>query len=263
MADYKKYYKGNEQILMELERLHTKKYELKRLIDSSGSIEPFVTEFSGLPRTGKSSSLDRVYEFFKQANISVEKTDEPAQIIKDSMTKEEVSKMTNLEFNNKTLEISKNELNRKKNQQPTIIIQDRGVIDNYFWYQMMYEEGQLSDEQYEQILISLSRDLMDVDQLFVMYAQPEIIIFRDYISQIWLEDRKKTTLERVTQLRNGFEHLIPLIRKEVSDDKLIQLDTSNIGEIQTAITIADTMMNGINKKLILKRNNNNNNSHHN
>ncbi len=249
MSNYKKYYENNSDILLELERLHNKKYELKRLIDSSETVEPFVTEFSGLPRTGKSSCVNKVYEFFRQANIKIERTDEPAQIIKDNMTKDEVSKMTNLEFNNKTLEISKNELKRKIEQKPAIILQDRGVIDNYFWYQMMYEDGNLSDDFYEKILLDMHRDIADVDQLFVMYAEPKIIIYRDYINQIYLEERKKTTIERVSQLRNGFEHLVPLIKTQKADGKLIQLDTSNMSEVETAITIADAMMDGIAKKL--------------
>ncbi len=215
MNEYRKYFKNNEELLSKLEKLHEKKYALKHLIDSEQNIDPFIAEFSGLPRTGKSSSLARVYDFFKQANIKIEKTIEPAQIIKDSMSKEEVSKMTNLEFNNKTLVISKEELFRKRNQKPTIIIQDRGVIDNYFWYQMMYEEKKISNELYEEILLKLYQDLMSIDQLFVMFADPETIILRDYINQIYLEDRKKTTIERVTQLRMGFEHLLPLIENKM------------------------------------------------
>ncbi len=253
MSDYKKYYENNLQILSDLERLHNKKYELKKLIDSRPIIEPFVTEFSGLPRVGKSSCVNKVYEVFKQANIKIEKTDEPAQIIKDNMTKDEILKMSNLEFNNKTLEIAKNELKKKREQLPTIILQDRGVIDNYFWYQMMYDAGNISDDFYEGKLLNMYKDISNVDQLFIMYAEPEIIIYRDYVNQIYLEERKKTTIEKVTQLRDGFEHLVPLIETKVSGDSLIKLDTSYMSEVETAITIADTIMDGIEKKLVLPR----------
>lgn len=253
MNEYRKYFRENKQLLIKLEELHNKKYTIKKLIDSESSVEPFITEFSGLPRTGKSSSLARVYDFFKQANIKIEKTAEPAQILKDSMTKEEISRMTNLEFNNKTFEISKEELNRKISQKPTIIMQDRGVIDNYFWYQMMYEENKISTEFYEQILLRLSQDLMTVDQLFIMFADSEIIIFRDYINQIYLEARKKTTIERVTQLRAGFEHLLPLIEGKMPEQNLVRLDTSNMGEVETSIFIADKVMDGVYNKILCKK----------
>lgn len=252
MTNYRLYFKNNEDTLRRLEQLHKKKYELKKLIDCSQHSEPFIVEFSGLPRTGKSESLDKVYEFFKQANIKIEKTKEPAQIIKDSMSKEEVSKMTNLEFNNKTLEISRNELENIISQRPSIIIQDRGIIDNYFWYQMMYDEGQIDLYTYEEILLNLSSDLIKTDQLFLMFARPEIIILRDYINQIYLEDRKKTTIERVEKLRDGFFHLIPIIKKNYPIDRLNNLDTSDISEIETSIIIADRIIDGINKKLTLQ-----------
>lgn len=256
MTDYRLYFKGNEDKLKKLEELHDKKYRLKKLLDSQlgGGGQPFIVEFSGLPRTGKSESTDKVYEFFKQANIRIEKTKEPAQIIKDSMSKEEVSKMTNLEFNNKTLEISKEELKNKISNNPSIIIQDRGVIDNYFWYQMMYEDGNIDNEVYEQILLRLYQDLMNIDQLFIMLAKPEIIIFRDYLNQIYLENRKKTTLERVSQLRQGFDQLLPLIKSRISENKLIELDTSDIDEIETSIIIADKIMDGIYDKVLCMKN---------
>jgi len=63
--DYKKYFKNNKQLLEKLEDLHAKKYRLKSLLSTSSSIEPFTTEFSGLPRTGKTTCVERVYEFFK------------------------------------------------------------------------------------------------------------------------------------------------------------------------------------------------------
>lgn len=253
MNEYRQYFRNNEHILTKLEELHAKKYDLKRLIDSEPSIDPFITEFSGLPRTGKSSSLARVYDFFKKANISIEKTTEPAQIIKDSMSKEAVSRMTSLEFNDKTLSISREELGRIITQKPTIIIQDRGVIDNYFWYQMMYEEKMISAELYERILLSLYHDLLSVDQLFIMFAKPEIIIFRDYMNSIYLEDRTKTTIERVEQLRAGFEHLLPFIEDKVQEERLIKLDTSDMGEIETSIFIADKMMDGVRNKILSRK----------
>lgn len=249
MEEYRKYFKNYNQLLEKLERLHKRKYAIKDLIDHTSDVKPFVTEFSGLPRTGKSSSLDRVYNFFKQAGIRIEKTLEPAQLIKESMTKSEISSMTNLEFNNKTLEVSKNELQRKILERPAIIIQDRGVIDNYFWYQMFYDEGKIDINFYEQVLLQLYQDLLNIDQLFIMLARPEIIILRDYINQIYLEARNKTTIERVTKLREGFEHLLPYIKEKQSSYDLIELDTSDMTEMETAIFIADTMMSGLEKKL--------------
>ena len=67
-----------------------------------------------------------------------------------------------------------------------------------------------------------------------------------------LEDRKKTTIEKVTQLRAGLENLLPLIENKMPNENLVKLDTSNIGEIETSIFIADKMLDGIHDKILCK-----------
>lgn len=59
-------------------------------------------------------------------------------------------------------------------------------------------------------------------------------------------------MERVTRLREGFEHLLPLIENKMTNESLIRLDTSDMGEIETSIFIADKMMDGIHNKILCK-----------
>ena len=87
-----------------------------------------------------------------------------------------------------------------------------------------------------------------LDQLYFMTARPEVIVQRDYMDQIFIEDRKKTTIEGVTMIKNSMDHL----RNRVDSNKLIDLDTTGINEIETSIIISDTIMNGMIKKLTLK-----------
>lgn len=73
MTDYRKYFKNQEELLYKLEKLHAKKTNIKCMIDDIGLKNPFVVELSGLPRTGKSVSIERIYSFFKEGNIKIEK----------------------------------------------------------------------------------------------------------------------------------------------------------------------------------------------
>ena len=59
---------------------------MKKLLDNKKEINPFVVELCGLPRTGKTVSLGKLYEFFKNGDINIEKAEEPAFIIKNSLT---------------------------------------------------------------------------------------------------------------------------------------------------------------------------------
>ena len=234
MENYRKYFTGEEELLFKLEQLHRKKQKLKELLDNKKEINPFVVELCGLPRTGKTVSLGKLYEFFK---------------IKNSLILDEIKNMSNLEFNYKTLEVSRKSLEKAKKKNSDIILMDRGIIDNYFWYQMLYEEGKISEEIYLDRLKSLNDDFKLVNNLFIMKADPEIIIYRDYINSLYLEKRNKTTLERVSNLEKGLEHLLP----NISDyEKVDIIDTTNTNAMGTSIMLANTIMDNMQKKLELK-----------
>lgn len=237
-----KYYIQDQSKVTRLEKLHEQKYRLKEYIKSVKDKEPFVVELAGMPRTGKTVSTERVFEFFNIADFKVVRTKEPAQIVKERYGSAQLS---GVEFNDKTLEISREQLDECKSKKPDIILQDRGVFDNYIWYQMMYERGQISLETYMSKISNIDEVLHENDQLYLMTAEPSVIIKRDYADQIFLEPRKKTTIEGVTQLKNGMEHLL----SKVSDDGIILLDTTDIDAIDTAVEISSGIINGMSKKL--------------
>ena len=246
---YKKYIK-DEELIKKLELLHEKKYKLKEWMDRKKEEskifeklkEPYIVELAGMPRTGKTVSSERVFEFFKMANFTVLRTKEPAQIVKERY---DTRNLSNIEFNDKTLEISKEQLSDCISQNPDIILQDRGVFDNYIWYQMMYERGEISYKTYLEKMSNLNESIEKTDSLYLMTADPEIIVQRDYTDQIFLEPRKKTTIENVKMLRNGMNNLV----SNIDSNKLIHLDTSNITEVDTAIIISNDIIIGMTKKL--------------
>ena len=211
----------------------------------------YVVELCGLPRVGKSVSTERIFSFFKYGKIDATIADEPAFLVKNSTSNEELSKMSKVDFNDKTLEVSKNNLRKLKEAKKSIILMDRGVIDNYFWYQMMYEDGTISKECYDDKMKGLHFDLSEIDQLYMLTADPETIIYRDYLNEIYLDDRNKTTLEGVTKLKRGYENLFPTI-EYMKKDGVYQMDTTSIDLIDTSIVIADSIMDGAIKKYTYK-----------
>ncbi|MBP3635781.1 MAG: hypothetical protein J6J17_04960 [Bacilli bacterium] len=167
MEVYTKYFENNIELMKKLEYLHEKKVKLKELLKNTNNDESYVIEFCGLPRTGKSVCTEKVYSFFKNGGLKVEKAEEPAYIIKRNMSFEEIRSMNELEFNDKTLEVSRQSLIVEKNKNPEIILMDRGVIDNYFWYQMMHENKTIDLDTYLSKISELDKDLDSIDQLFV------------------------------------------------------------------------------------------------
>ena len=95
---------------------------------------------------------------------------------------------------------------------------------------------------------NINEVLGEDDQLYLMTADPEIIVQRDYSDQIFLEPRKKTTVEGVSMLRDGMNNLLT----RVNSENIFRIDTSNMTEADTAITISNGIIDGMIKKLTLK-----------
>ena len=155
------------------------------------------------------------------ANYTILRTKEPAQIVKERY---DITKLSNVEFNDMTLEISKEQLEECISKKPDIILQDRGIFDNYIWYQMMFEKGEIDFQVYQEKMKDLNKSIEVNDILYLMTADPEVIVQRDYSDQIFLEPRKKTTIDGVTMLRNGMEDVV----LQVNSNRLVELDTTNI-----------------------------------
>ena len=240
-------YITDEEVRKKLKELHESKYELKSILDSQNNKSSFVIDICGLPRTGKTNTVSKLLTFFRKANYRVLSTKEPAEIIKET---EDSKLLTDKEFNDKTFDISKHQLEILSDKKPDIILQDRGVFDNYIWYQMMYERGEINFLTYLSKMENMNDVLKEDDQLYLMTADPEIIVARDYSDQIFLEARKKTTIEGVSKLREGMENLLT----RVDSNNIFRIDTSSLTEADTAIRISNGIIDGMTKKLKKNKN---------
>ena len=242
----------DEERANKLLELHEKKIKLKELLEKQE--KPFITELAGLPRTGKTHITENVFEFFKNGGIDVKITGEPAELIKREFSVSEIRKMTSLDFNDNTLFYSKQLLQDAINTNPNLIIMDRGVIDNYFWYQKMLDNGDIDELIYKNRVRRLRKDLHSIDKLYILTASPEKIIERDIRSQIYLEDRKNTTIENVSKLHKAImETEDNMFEKE----RFVNIDTDNLSVIDTSIFIANDILDSMHKKLVLINKDNN------
>lgn len=64
-------FKNNEDEYNKLKKLHYRKlevYKMKMVLDNK---KPYVIEFTGTPRTGKTTLIKNIEDFFKKCNFSV------------------------------------------------------------------------------------------------------------------------------------------------------------------------------------------------
>ena len=62
-------FNDNKDYYEKLKKLHARKVEIQRLKELSSLSKPFVIEFCGTPRTGKTTTINNLYDFFKKGGF--------------------------------------------------------------------------------------------------------------------------------------------------------------------------------------------------
>ena len=62
-------FNDNKDYYEKLKKIHARKVEIQRLKELSSLSKPFVIEFCGTPRTGKTITINNLYDFFKKGGF--------------------------------------------------------------------------------------------------------------------------------------------------------------------------------------------------
>lgn len=123
-------FKNNEDEYNKLKKLHYRKlevYKMKMVLDNK---KPYVIEFTGTPRTGKTTLIKNIEDFFKKCNFSVTVLEEFTT--SDRYKKEIKPRLKNKCENIVNMEIPKyvlEDLNTAINKKPDVILIDRSLLD--------------------------------------------------------------------------------------------------------------------------------------
>ena len=196
--------------------------------------EPYVIELCGLPKTGKSLCIEKIKEFFSEQGITVKVLDDPVT----DLTYKNIRNMPSLKFNDNMIEAIKKDLNDAKKQNPDIIIMENGLIDSYFFYQELYDNGQMSEKEFQKRIEMLDDDFKEVDQLYIMNAS---------LNEVYKRDNKVVIdflIERKQNVDKFFNTLAG-----VGGSKICEINTDSIDEVYTPLIVIDSITGGFLGKL--------------
>ena len=231
-------FNDNQDYYEKLKQLHAQKLELQRLKTLCTFSKPFVIEFSGTPRTGKTTTINNLYDFFKKGGFEVSVVEEftTSKYYKEEL-KNKLSKLSSGERNIAILEyIYKELLDVLRNNQDIVII-DRSINDRQIWNYRCFKNGGIEENKYYELrekYSSLSKELIDF--LVITYADPLTSLKRDYNSSLALESRSFLNVENIEEYNNSLKDLKSLFKESVGN--LIILDTTKMtmSEVSTYIT---------------------------
>ena len=243
-------FKDEEEHYEKLKKLNAQKLELKKLKSLCSLSKPFVIEFSGTPRTGKTTTINNLYDFFKKGGFDV-------SIIEEFTTSKYYKEVLKKEFEGRSLEELHifileevyEQLQEALNCGNEIILVDRSLNDRQIWNYRRYLKGEFSENKYQEIkkkYKKISKDLIDF--LVVTYADSLTSLKRDYLTSLSLEKRNFLNVHNIEEYNSSLKDLEDLFKESVDDFVLFDTSSSSLNDV--AVEVASKIMSAIRKKYI-------------
>ncbi len=240
----------NNDYYEKLKKLHAQKVELQKLKALCTLSKPFVIEFSGTPRTGKTTTINNLYDFFKKGGFKVSVVEEftTSKYYKEQI-KDELDKMNLEDSNIAIIEHVYKQLLEALESDKDIILIDRSINDRQIWNYRRYIRGDMSEEKYQETREKysvISRNLIDF--LVITYAEPLTSLKRDYNSSLALEKRNFLNMNNLDEYNRSLKDLEELFETSVENKLLI--DTTSLNMNDVSVEIASQIMPVMRKKYI-------------
>jgi len=206
--------------------------EILRLLQARTGSSPLVIEFSGSPKSGKTTAIDVLSLFFRRNNFRVKTFTERASISPIATRK------GHLDFNVWVSCASLQGLIESIEKDIDLFILDRGLFDALVWNRMLERTGKITGQEAGTIeaFFAMDRWTRLVDVVCVMRCEPATSIEREYANQL---TRKEGTIMEtgiLEQLNLAMEDT--LARCSGKFKNTIVVDTTHTGIRQAAIEIA-------------------------
>ena len=238
-----------------LKRLHFKKLEISKLRTFINN-DPYVIEFTGTPRTGKTTLLNNLSDFFKKGDFNV---DVVSEFTTSDIYKKTIKPTLKTEYKKAVMELIPENININLNKaiksNPDIIIVDRCLFDRLIWVDRLFSKGKVTEEEYKEYMnkyLPLIKDNIDI--VVDTYTDPITALKRDYLNNLSLEKRSFLNEDNVSEYNNALKNIEVLGEKESINLK--KYDTTNITQRELSLRFCEDILDDMKVKLLKKVNDN-------
>lgn len=238
-------FKKKDKEYNELVKLHYKKLELVKMKDIVEH-KPYVIELTGTPRTGKTTIINTLEDFFRKGGFKVIVVPEftTSKIYKEQIFPT-IKNESNLFINSEIPKYIKLGIEKSISENPDIIIVDRGLFDRLIWIDRLKEKNKISYEEYE----TYNREYLPIieeleDFVICTYAKPLDAICRDYTANLSLEERSFLSEEHVKEYNNSMNNVKTAI------DNISIFDTTDKSIKEISIGVANRVVDDMRLKYI-------------
>lgn len=242
----------NEEEYNQVLKLHYKKKEVLKLKSILTKKYPYVIEFTGSPRTGKTSLINNLEDFFKKANFKTHLIEEFTTSKKYKKEiyptlKDKYKKVVNTEIPKYVLKQLLEGLKTKND----IIIVDRCLLDRLIWIDRLYLKDGMTLKEYEdykQEYIPIIKE--KINTIIALYTDSITSLKRDYQANLSLEKRNFLNEDNINTYNDSLLNIEKLSREENINLKLY--DTTNKKERTISIEVANKILDDMREFYITK-----------
>lgn len=250
----RKIFECNEEEYKKLIKLHYKKQEIHKMLKVLTNTKPYVIEFTGTPRTGKTTLINNLCDFFKKGGFNVIVLEEFTTSRKYKQEiypklKNEYKKVVNIEIPKYVLK----ELKEAISQNPDIILIDRSLFDRTIWMDRLYNKNGLLKQEYDEFMneyIEIIKENIDI--ILATYTDSLTSLTRDYNANLSLETRTFLNEDNINEYNNSLINM-----SNISKDKDVNMfifDTTEKNQRQISFEVADTILGNMRKVYVKKLN---------
>ena len=243
-------FKDNIEYYDKLKKLHAQKIELQKLKALCSLPKPYTIEFLGTPRTGKTTIIDSLYDFFYKGNFDISLIEDfSASNYYKTYLNNIINNMSPEESNKYITKIIYYKLLKENSSSKDILLLDRSINDRQIWNYIQFKNKIFSKESYLKLknyYLNESKEL--IDHLIITYAPPLTSLQREYNKYISLEERSFLNEQNIKEYNDSLIELKELFKESANNITYINTDNNTINN--TTIEIANSIMPKIRKKYI-------------
>ena len=230
-----------------LKNIHYRKEEVFKLKNVLSKKKPYVIEFTGTPRTGKTSLINNLKDFFKKKGFRVCIIEEFTTSLKYKTQiyptlKNKSKNVVNTEIPKYVLKDLDDAINSKYD----IIIVDRSLFDRLIWVNRLFLKKGMSDEEYNEYkstYIPLIKEKINI--IVSLYTDSLTCLKRDYHANLSLENRTFLNEDNVNEYNKSLLNMEKLSIKENINFKMF--DTTNKNQREISFEVIDSILSDMRK----------------
>lgn len=230
-----------------LKNIHYRKEEVFKLKSVLSKKKPYVIEFTGTPRTGKTSLINNLKDFFKKKGFRVCIIEEFTTSLKYKtqiypILKNKSKNVVNTEIPKYVLK----DLNDAINSKYDVIIVDRSLFDRLIWVDRLFLKKGMSDDEYNEYkstYIPLIKEKINI--IVSLYTDSLTCLKRDYHANLSLENRTFLNEDNVNEYNKSLLNMEKLSIKENINFKMF--DTTNKNQREISFEVIDSILSDMKK----------------